>query len=182
MTKDLDTSQVLEYLEVIEGLIAMCAAREEEIAKLWARVRELEGKLEKKGAASADKPKKSETPARRDILLAESVPHLSHQLAEVLTMNGFQVVGEASTGTQALAMFDEKRPLFAAIDLELPEVDGCEVIRRVKNIQPETRIVALSSVMKKNTVVEAVKAGVTDFITKPVNLSRLVEMLERLSA
>ena len=79
---------------------------------------------------------------------------------------GMQVVGEASTGVEGVALAHSLHPDLAVVDLSLPDISGLEVIRQVKVINQNCRIVVLSMHTKRDFVVEAIEAGCDGYVPK----------------
>jgi two-component system chemotaxis response regulator CheY len=87
--------------------------------------------------------------------------------------NWFDVIGTASDGKEAIEVFREKRPDVITMDIMMPEMNGIESLRRIKDISPETTIVMVTSVSQDEKMREAAKAGADGYVTKPVDTERL---------
>ena len=87
--------------------------------------------------------------------------------------NWFDVIGTASDGKEAIEVFREKRPDVITMDIMMPEMNGIESLRRIKDISPETIIVMVTSVSQDEKMREAAKAGADGYVTKPVDTERL---------
>ena len=87
--------------------------------------------------------------------------------------NWFDVIGTASDGKKAIEVFREKRPDVITMDIMMPEMNGIESLRRIKDISPETTIVMVTSVSQDEKMREAAKAGADGYVTKPVDTERL---------
>ena len=87
--------------------------------------------------------------------------------------NWFDVIGTASDGKEAIEVFREKRPDVITMDIMMPEMNGIESLRRIKDISPETTIVMVTSVSQDEKMREAAKAGADGYVTKPVDAERL---------
>jgi len=79
---------------------------------------------------------------------------------------GMQVVGEASTGMEGIALTRSLHPDLAVVDLSLPDISGLEVIRQIRMINPACRIVVLSMHTKRDFVIEAIEAGCDGYVPK----------------
>jgi two-component system, chemotaxis family, chemotaxis protein CheY len=100
-------------------------------------------------------------------------------LREVLTNSGFQVVGEASNGEEAIERYEEVRPDVVTMDITMPEMDGVQAVREILRQDPAARIVMVSAMGQQALVVEAIQAGARDFVVKPFDQARLVEAIRR---
>jgi Response regulator containing CheY-like receiver domain and AraC-type DNA-binding domain len=87
--------------------------------------------------------------------------------------NWFDVIGTASNGKEAIEVFREKRPDVITMDIMMPEMNGIESLRRIKDISPETTVVMVTSVSQDEKMREAAKAGADGYVTKPVDTEAL---------
>jgi len=103
-------------------------------------------------------------------------------VVEILGRNGFDVVGEAADGQQALALIESTRPRLALIDVRMPRLSGVEVAVRAAAVAPETAIVFYTAFGDRALLSEALDAGVRGFVLKEAPLADLVRALERVVA
>ena len=89
--------------------------------------------------------------------------------------NWFDVVGTAKNGTEAIEVFEAKRPDVITMDIMMPEMNGIESLRRIKSRSPETTIVMVTSVSQNEKMREAARAGADGYVTKPVDTEALRE-------
>jgi two-component system, NarL family, response regulator LiaR len=94
---------------------------------------------------------------------------------------GFQVVGEAETGEQAVKMAAEYVPDVVLMDLVMPGMDGVEATRRVREISPRTQVVILTSYHEDEHIFPALKAGALSYVLKRIAPAELAEAV-RLAA
>ncbi|MCP3028588.1 response regulator transcription factor [Halobacillus sp. A5] len=93
---------------------------------------------------------------------------------------GFQIVGEASNGNEALRLIEELRPHLVITDVVMPGMDGIELVRVVKEKHPEIEIVVLSSFEDFEYVRSTFQSGVADYILKPkLNGGELIKTLRK---
>ncbi len=95
------------------------------------------------------------------------------------TLPEFNVVGEAATGEEAIALVTEQVPDVVLMDLIMPGMDGVETTRRVKAISPRTQVVVLTSYHEDIHIFPALKAGAISYILKDMKMDKLVEALHR---
>src|ERR1700754_5032011 len=110
------------------------------------------------------------------ILVCDDEPQIVRALRVILRDAGFEAV-TASTGEEALDLAAVRPPQAAIVDLMLPDLDGIEVTRRLREWS-EMPIVVLSAVGEEDRKVEALAAGADDYVTKPFGPRELVARLE----
>jgi two-component system response regulator AtoC len=119
-------------------------------------------------------------PERRQILVVDDTEGIRSYLKSLLCGRGYDVV-LASDGESALALLEQGlQPAAAVLDVMMPGIDGLEVLRRARRLQPALPFVMLSVVGKASTIVEAMSLGAADFLSKPFEESELESALERL--
>jgi two-component system chemotaxis response regulator CheY len=91
-----------------------------------------------------------------------------------LTKAGFEVVAQAETGTQALAMYEQHKPTLITLDIVIPELDGVSVALSILQRYPGAKVVMCSSLTAQDKIATCQEAGVTDFIIKPFTLDRVL--------
>jgi two-component system, chemotaxis family, chemotaxis protein CheY len=92
---------------------------------------------------------------------------------------GWEIVGEARNGKEAVERYAELRPMAMTIDLVMPEYDGIYALREIIAIDPNAKIVVVSALGQKNILKDAFKLGATDFIVKPFDKKTLTNTLEQ---
>ena len=86
----------------------------------------------------------------------------------------------ATTGVEAVAIFrDNKHIDLVLMDLNMPEMDGFEATKIMKSIRPEVPIIAQSAFVLSGEAERSIKAGCDEFLSKPIRLNLLTEMLYR---
>jgi two-component system NarL family response regulator len=88
-----------------------------------------------------------------------------------------QVIGEASTGMQAIEKAGRLSPHIILMDIKMPRIDGIETIELIKKDHPEIRIVALSMYEDPNYVLSAIKAGASGYVQKSISADKLLETI-----
>ena len=118
-----------------------------------------------------------------DILVADDDPIIQRLLTFILELDG-HTVHLANDGAEAIALLEENRLDLLVLDLDMPEYTGLDVLRmaRANALYRELPIVILTASGQERDSEEAVKAGVTEFITKPFGSRALRAALNRLIA
>ncbi len=116
--------------------------------------------------------KKSKT-----VLIVDDIPYVRKTLRQILSQRGFQVVGEAEDGEEAVRLFEETQPDIVTMDLVMPIQNGVEATRTILKKFPEAKIVVLSAMMQENLVADAILAGAKDYIIKPFQTDEVLRVL-----
>lgn len=116
------------------------------------------------------------------ILITDDALFMRVTLKNILTQNGYEVVGEATNGRESVEMFKSLKPDLVTMDITMPEMDGLAALREIKASDPNANVVMCTAMGQKNLVVEAIQAGAKDFIVKPFQPERVVEALQKLLA
>jgi two-component system KDP operon response regulator KdpE len=110
--------------------------------------------------------------ARPVILVVEDEPEIRRFLRSALAAEGYRVV-ESASGRRGSIDAATHKPDLAIVDLALPDFDGVEVIRRIREFSPMP-IVVLSARVQERSKVEALDAGADDYVTKPFGIGELL--------
>jgi len=101
-----------------------------------------------------------------NILVMEDDLNVAKGLEMVLTEEGYGV-NLAGTGALAMKAFQEKKFDLLVADLRLPDINGMEIIKKIREQKPETEVIVITGYGTTDTAVEAMKIGVHDFLPKP---------------
>ncbi|MER2237444.1 MAG: response regulator, partial [Psychrobacillus sp.] len=93
--------------------------------------------------------------------------------------NGFEVVGEAADGVQAVEKYAELKPDLVTMDITMPEMDGIEALKKIKEKDPSATIIMCSAMGQQAMVIDAIQAGAKDFIVKPFQADRVIEAISK---
>ena len=101
------------------------------------------------------------------------------QLKNVISIFGNPSIIEASDGLEAVSLFKEEMPDLVFLDLVMPNLDGMEALKQMLAIDENAKIVIVSSVGTKDTLLEAVKLGAREFIQKPFSEFQIINALTK---
>ena len=109
------------------------------------------------------------------ILIAEDETLIRMDLAEMLRENGYEVVGEATNGEEAVALASELKPDLAILDVKMPKMDGITAAETIVKTSPVLMLTAFS---QKDLVERALDAGVMAYVVKPFTIDDLIPAIE----
>ncbi len=116
------------------------------------------------------------------VMVVDDHPMWRDAVERDLEVAGFEVVGVAATGKEAVARFPAARPHVVVLDLQIPEPNGVEVTRAVLERDPSARVLILSASGEQADVLEAVKAGATGYLVKSASREELISAVRRVAA
>ncbi|RJP26443.1 MAG: response regulator [Actinobacteria bacterium] len=113
------------------------------------------------------------------ILIADDALFTRMMLRNVLSENGFNAIVEAETGTEAIWAYERWKPDLVIMDINMPEMDGMAAAKSILRTDPQARIIICSALGEKHLMLEALEEGVKDFITKPFQPDKVIEVVTR---
>lgn len=113
------------------------------------------------------------------VLIVDDAAFMRMMIKEILTKNGFTVVGEASDGAQAVEKYKELGPDLVTMDITMPEMDGITALKEIRKTDPNARIIMCSAMGQQAMVIDAIQAGAKDFIVKPFQADRVIEAIKK---
>jgi len=115
----------------------------------------------------------------KSVLIVDDAAFMRMLLKDIISKGGYEVVGEAANGVDAVEKYKELKPDVVTMDITMPEMNGIEAIKKIKEIDPNAKIIVCSAMGQQAMVVEAIQAGAKDFIVKPFQHSRVIEALQK---
>ena len=114
------------------------------------------------------------------VLVCDDAIFMRTMISDILAQSGYEIVGEAETGVQAIERYKQLKPDLVTMDIVMPDLGGIEAVREIVKFDPAARILMCSAMGQQALVVEAIQAGAKDFIVKPFQPSRVLEAVQRL--
>ncbi|OAS83229.1 MULTISPECIES: response regulator [Metabacillus] len=113
------------------------------------------------------------------ILIVDDAKFMRMTLSNILIKANHEVVGEAENGVEAIELFVKEKPDLVTLDITMPEKNGIEALKEIKQDYPQAKIIMCSAMGQQKMVVEAIEAGAKDFIVKPFDENRVIEAVNR---
>ncbi len=116
----------------------------------------------------------------RSIVIADDTAYMRALIRETLTSVGLLVAGEASDGPSAMAMYRHKQPDLIILNLVMPRSNGLETLKQIKAWDPHAKVLVCSALGQAPTIFSAIRAGASDFLVKPFDPQRLIDVVHKL--
>lgn len=116
----------------------------------------------------------------KKVLIVDDAAFMRVSIKNMLSKNGFDVVGEAENGKIAIQKYQELSPDIVTMDITMPEMDGLASIKKILAINPSANIIMISAMGQESMVREAVLSGAKGFIVKPFKEDAIVAALNNL--
>lgn len=113
------------------------------------------------------------------IMIVDDAAFMRMMLKDILSKNGFTVVGEAENGLMAVEKYRELQPNLTIMDITMPEMDGLQAVKEIRKQDAKARIIMCSAMGQQSMVIEAIQSGAKDFVVKPFQAERVVEAVTK---
>lgn len=113
------------------------------------------------------------------VLIVDDAAFIRTQLKQILTGNGFEVVGEAENGKVALSKIQELKPDIVTLDITMPEMDGIQCMAEIQKMDYKPTVIMVSAMGQEPFVQKAVLLGAKGFIVKPYKAEVAINHLNK---
>ena len=115
----------------------------------------------------------------KNILISDDAAFMRMMIKDILTKNGYNVVGEAENGVKAVEKYNELKPDLVLMDITMPEMDGIQALKKIKEADSSALVIMCSAMGQQAMVIESIQAGAKDFIVKPFQAERVLEAVKK---
>ncbi|MCI9377029.1 MAG: response regulator [Eubacterium sp.] len=115
----------------------------------------------------------------KNILVCDDAAFMRMMIKDILTKNGYNIAGEAENGLKAVEKYNETKPDLVLMDITMPEMDGIQALKKIKEMDPAAKVVMCSAMGQQAMVIEAIQSGAKDFIVKPFQAERVLEAVKK---
>ncbi|MGQ9629523.1 MAG: response regulator [bacterium] len=112
------------------------------------------------------------------VLIVDDMISMQFGMRGLVRMAGYETVGLARDGREAVSMYKELKPDLVVMDINMPVMDGLEAVREIKRIDSSAKIIMCSTEGDPETVKRSIEEGVVDFVTKPYTRKEVIEALQ----
>ena len=114
------------------------------------------------------------------VLIVDDAAFMRISIKNMLTKNGYEVVGEAENGTIGVDLYKELQPDIVTMDITMPEMSGLDALKEITKVDPQAKIVMVSAMGQEAMVREAIVSGAKGFIVKPFKEEGIIAALKKL--
>ena len=100
-------------------------------------------------------------------------------IKDILTKNGYEVVGEAANGAEGVEKYSQLKPDLVMMDITMPEMNGIDALKKIKENDSSANVIMCSAMGQQAMVIESIQAGAKDFIVKPFQVERVIEAVQK---
>jgi two-component system, chemotaxis family, chemotaxis protein CheY len=111
------------------------------------------------------------------LLLVDDAAYMRRLVGIMAKKGGHEIVGEAGTGEQAIELFSRLSPDLVILDILMPDMDGLAVLKRIKEINADARVIMCTASEQSHHIQEALSSGALGYIVKPFNQNSLNEKI-----
>ena len=115
----------------------------------------------------------------KGILIVDDAAFMRMVIKNILVKEGYEVVGEAADGKEAVALYNDLKPALVLLDITMPEMDGIEALKKIIAADPQAKVVMCSALGQSSMVSGAIQAGARDYIVKPFQPDRVLEAVSK---
>ena len=115
----------------------------------------------------------------KNILICDDAAFMRMMIKDILTKNGYTVIGEAENGAKAAEKYAELKPDLVLMDITMPEMDGIQALKKIKEADPSATVIMCSAMGQQAMVIESIQSGAKDFIVKPFQADRVLEAVRK---
>jgi two-component system chemotaxis response regulator CheY len=116
------------------------------------------------------------------VLIVDDAAFMRLMLKDIVIKMGFEVVGEARNGIEAIKQFVDLKPDVITMDITMPEMDGVIAVSEIIKMDKNAKIIMCSAIAQKRLIIAAVMAGAKDFIVKPFQEEKVQQTLLKVLA
>ncbi|MCB0413831.1 MAG: response regulator [Bdellovibrionales bacterium] len=113
------------------------------------------------------------------LVIADDAPFVVEVVRQIALEAGFDVVGQAFDGEEAVKIAHHQQPDVVLLDMVMPKKNGLVVAEEILSKFPKTKIIACSTVNDEDLIMKAIGAGCCDFISKPFSKDEIIRVIEK---
>ncbi len=114
------------------------------------------------------------------IMTVDDAPIIRLMIKDILVeCGGYDVVAEASNGREAIERYKELKPDLVTMDIIMPEMDGIQALEEILKFDPKAKVVMVTAIDQRESLMKAIRLGATDYIVKPFEADRVMSAVQK---
>ena len=114
------------------------------------------------------------------VLIVDDAAFMRISIKNMLTKNGYEVIGEAENGLIGVDLYNELQPDIVTMDITMPEMSGLDALKEIMKTDPKAKVVMVSAMGQEAMVREAIVSGAKGFIVKPFKEEGIIAAMKKL--
>jgi len=116
----------------------------------------------------------------KKILIVDDAGYMREMIKDILGKAGYEIVGEAEDGQEAIAKYLQLKPDLVTMDIVMKEKSGIDVVKEICKIDSQAKVLMTSAMGQQAMIVEAIRAGAKGFVIKPFRPEMMLEEVKRI--
>lgn len=112
-------------------------------------------------------------------MIVDDAAFMRGSLKYIVETNGHEVVGMGKNGDEAISLYNEKKPDLVTLDILMEGIDGLEVLKKIKKINPEAKVIMVTALGQEEKQEEARKTGASGYIKKPFSEEQIAKEIDK---
>ncbi len=113
------------------------------------------------------------------VLIVDDLAFIKLIIRDTLEKTGFEVVGEASNGLEAVEMYKRLKPDIVLMDITMPRMDGIQALQEIMKFDSNAKVIMCSALGQQKLIIQSIQLGAKDFIVKPFKPERIVGAIKK---
>jgi len=113
------------------------------------------------------------------IMIVDDAAFMRTLLKNILFPKGYEIAGEADNGAAAVEKYKELKPDLVTMDIVMPNVNGIEALKKIREMDPNARVIMCTAVGQENMVRAAILSGAKGYIVKPFQAPKVLEEVQK---
>lgn len=114
----------------------------------------------------------------KKILVVDDAQFMRVLLRDIIEENGYEVVGEAENGEEAIKLYQELKPDLVTMDITMPVMDGIDALKNILALDPSAKIVMCTAIDEEDRMIQSIELGALEYFIKPFDKEKISQMLE----
>ncbi len=116
----------------------------------------------------------------KTVLIVDDAKFMRYVIRRMLSRNGYEIIGEADNGEDAIAQYQALHPDLVTLDITMPRMDGITALKKIREVDEGACVVMLTSMGQEAYVRDAIEAGARGFVVKPFNEKGVLTALNKI--